>query len=79
MGATLKKFMKQRHSKEIMNWGPEYLLKHILILKVPCENIHREWWMFFYVQLNFSHLQHRSFNVTFATLGRQTCLIQVSL
>lgn len=32
-----------------------------------------------YVQLDFSHVQHKSFNVTFVTLERQTYLIQVRL
>lgn len=63
-----------------MNWGLEYLFEHILILKSPCKNIHRNWrTFFFYIQLDFPHLQHKSFNVTFATLERQTYLIQVSL
>ena len=58
-----------------MNWGPECLFEYILSLKFPCKNIHRNWWtflLFFYVQLDVSHLQHKSFNVTFATLERQT-------
>jgi len=69
-------------SEEILNRGPKYLFERILILKFPCKNIHRNWWtffFFFYIQLGFSRLQHKSFNVTFATLERQTYLIQVSL
>lgn len=64
-----------------MNGGPECVFEYILILKFPCKNIHRNGWtiFFFNVQLNVSHLQHKSFNVTLATLERQTYLIQVSL
>lgn len=62
-----------------MNREPECFYEYILILKFPRKNIHRNWWTVFNVQLNFSHLQHKSFNVTFATLERQTYLIQVSL
>lgn len=40
--------MKQQgHSKEIMNWGPEYLLKTYFDSEGSLWKIHREWWIFF--------------------------------
>lgn len=41
-------------SKEIMNWGPEYLFEHVWILKFSYKNSHRSWWIFFFTYNSIS-------------------------